>query len=117
MNNLSLAQEFKKHLEIMENTFTANNLQVVNVGCQPYDDEDADFRLYVELVSISGSSIPCTLGVKVNLYDEENSLYLTECTHLWQNKFSGYDTITISCEDNSRALQTAVKGRLYVVRC
>lgn len=113
---IPLAKELKKHIEIMESTFAANNLQVINVGCKPASDDDGDLEVYVELASINGSAIPCTLDIKINLYDESGDLYMTEDTTLFLNRFNGYDTVKIYCQDDSHTLEKAVKGRLFVVK-
>ena len=111
-----LAKELKKHIEIMESTFSANNLQVINIGCKPYEDNDGDLRVFVEIASITGSEISCDLNIKINLYDEDDYLYTTKSATVLKGRFSGYDTITITFFDNSHTLERAVKGRLFVAR-
>ncbi len=111
-----LAKELKKHIEIIESTFAANNLQVISLGCKPYEENDADLRVNIEIATISGSEIPSDLQIKINLYDEDDDLYMTNYIVMNKDKFSGYDTITINCYDNSHVLEKAVKGRLFVTR-
>lgn len=114
--NTILAKELKKNIQIMTNTFESNNLQVLNIGCKPYSDNDSDFDLYVELAAISGSDLKYSCKAKINLYDEDNELYMTKEEDIYKDDFSGYDTITISCYDNRKTLKIATKGRLYLTK-
>ena len=110
------ASRLRKNIQIMTNTFEKNNLHVLNVGCKPYDDDDADLQVYVELESMDGESIPSNLYVKINLYDDEGNLYMIEDSLITASKFDGYDTIEINCYDSSHVLEIAKSGRLYVVK-
>lgn len=109
-----LAKELKKHIEIMESTFAANNLQVINIGCQ--DVFDGDLLVYVELATISETVLPNDISIKINLYDENGDIYMVGSHYVDKESFSGYDTITINCFDKSRVLEKAVKGRLFATR-
>ena len=92
------------------------NLEVLNIGCKPYGDEDADLSIYVELASIEGSSIPYDLALKINLYTDNDELYMAKHFCLIEDIFDGYDTVTIACCDCKHTLERAKKGRLFVVR-
>lgn len=116
MNYESLAKELKKNIQVMETTFAANNLQVLNVGCKPCGDNDADLDVYVEIASISGSSLENDVDIKINLYDEDGELYMTDDTYVDSDTFAGYDTLTIQCYDSRHTLEQASKGRLYATR-
>lgn len=116
MNYRNLAKKLQKNIQIVTSTFESNNLQVLNMACKPYGDDDADLYVYVELASINGSAVPSTLQVKINLYTADDELYMTEYSYVLEHKFTGYDTITICCSDDSHVLEIATKGRLYVTR-
>ena len=83
---------------------------------KPYSDDDADLTVYVELASMEGSSIPCDLALKINLYTENDELYMAKHVYIEEDIFDGYDTVTIECYDSKHTLERAKKGRLYVVR-
>ena len=114
MSYANAAKELKKNIQIMSSTFERNNLQVLNVACKPYGNNDADLRLFVEIASIEGDTIPADLNLKVNLYDADGDLYLLESSYLDSDSFQGYDTIEISCYDSGHTLDIARTGRLYV---
>lgn len=116
MSYINLAKELRNNIMIMTSTFENNNLQVLNIGCRPYADDDADLILYVELASITGTTIPSNLYVKVNLYDSDENIYMTCSENINIKSFCGYDTIEINCYDSSHTLITAKSGKLYVVR-
>ena len=116
MSYRNAAVELNKNIQIMESTFEANNLQVLGTACKPYADDDGDLILYIEVASISGSKIKNSVQIKVNLYNKDNSLYMSKSTWVSEDKFSGYDTFEIQCYDSSHTLDIAVKGRLYVTR-
>lgn len=52
----------------------------------------------------------------IYLYDDNDELYMTEMSTVFRNRFSGYDTLTIYCRDDSHTLEKAVKGRLFVTK-
>lgn len=116
MTNEDLVRELLKNIQIMTSTFETNNLQVLNVGCKPYGEKDADLIVFVELASLKGSKIPTDVIVKINLYDSDGGLFLNCQERLYKVDFSGYDTITINCYDNGQTLIKAEKGRLFAVK-
>lgn len=112
---IPLAKKLKKHIEIMESTFAANNLQVINIGCKPASNIGGDLEVYVEIASVTGSNLPFSLYIKINLYDDNDDLFMTKESFIRDDRFNGYETITIYCND-SHVLDKAVKGRLFVTR-
>ncbi len=110
------AARLRENIQVITSTFESNNLRVLNVGCKPYSDDDADALVFVELTTINGSSIPCDLEVKVNLYDSNGVLYMSNSEYLPEDEFSGYDTLQIQCYDSSHTLERAVSGRLFVTK-
>ena len=111
-----LAKNLKKNIEILENTFEVNNLQVLNVSVQACGEDDADCEIYVELVTIKGSKIPESLNVKINLYDKEDDSLMVPTVSIYENEFRGYDTIQFNCYRDNSTLKKVKKGRLYVVK-
>ena len=111
-----LAKELKKNIEILHNMFEVNNLQILNLSVRPEGEDDADCNILLEIASIEGNSIPCDLLIKINLYDEDDEIYMTNSEFVLKDKFSGYDTFSIYCFDNSNTLLKAVKGRLFITK-
>ena len=110
------AARLRENIQVITSTFESNNLRVLNIGCKPYNDDDADVSVYVEISTISGPSIPCDLEIKINLYDSNGILYMTKSEYLPEDEFNGYDTVEIECYDSSHTLERAVSGRLFVTR-
>lgn len=116
MNFRTAASKLRGSITVMTSTFELNNLQVLNIGCKPYKDDDGDLVVYVELSSIDGGTIPCDLSLKINLYDSEGNIYMINDYYISAESFTGYDTIEMDCFDSSHTLEIAVSGRLYVSR-
>ena len=109
-----LAKKLKKNIEVMENTFSSNNLQIMNLNVRPCGNDDADCDILVELSTIDGGNINNSVNIKINLYDESNDLYAVEEFYIDECEFTGYDTIKISCYNDEETLKKVVKGRIYV---
>lgn len=116
MSYREMAKELKKHIEVMTNTFEANNLKLEGMSCRACAEDDGDLSVYVELASIQGSSIPADVRVKINLYDADGEIYMTGEESLYEEDFAGYDTLELQCFDDCQTLDIAKSGKLYVVR-
>lgn len=116
MSYRNAARELSKNIQIIDNSFEANNLQVLGASCIARSDDEGDLYVFVELATISGSTINNSVWIKINLYDNDNHLYMTCRELIWDDKFSGYDTIEIDCYDNGHVLDTASKMRLFCVK-
>lgn len=112
------AKQLKKNIQIMTKTFEKNNLQVLNIACKPYGENDGDLALYVELSTIEGDSIEEDVELKLNLYDSEGALYTNGCLSetIYEDEFCDYDTIIMHCYDEGHILDNAKKGRLFASR-
>ena len=64
MTYSEIAKQLKRNIQIMDNTFSANNLKVLDIACKPCADDDADFDLYVKVSSITGNTIPNDVCIK-----------------------------------------------------
>ena len=53
MTYTEIAKQLKRNIQIMDNTFSANNLKVLDIACKPCENDDADIDLYVEVASIT----------------------------------------------------------------
>ncbi|MEF9985472.1 MAG: hypothetical protein RR847_05060 [Bacilli bacterium] len=112
----NLAKNLKENIEILHNTFEMNNIQILNVGVKEYDENDADCTILVEMSSINGIDIPNDFYIKINLYDENGEIYLSESCFNFKENFSGYDTVKIDCFDDKKTLTKAASGRLFLVK-
>lgn len=108
-----LAKALKNNIEIMTHTFENNNIQIINTGIKKCSDDDADFTFLFEVSTIKGSSIENDLSVNLNLYNNDGEIILHESFIIDCDHFQGYDTGSISCYLDSKALLLASKGRLY----
>ena len=113
-----LAKELKKNIEVMTGMFEANNLQVLKFSVRPRineDDGNVTCKVLIELTAIEETGIPNSVDIKINLYDEDDELYLTSSAYVSNHSFNGYDTVSILCLDEN-VLMNAVKGRLYATK-
>ena len=111
---LDLAKELKRNTRIMEGTFSKFNLKVLQISYHPYSDDDADCELIVEIESINGESMDDDAVIKINLYDKDGEILMTEDYYIDGEEFAGYDTYKISLYNNSRTLLEAKSARLYM---
>lgn len=114
--NQILARELKKNIEIIDRSFEANNLQIMQMSVQPCGEDDADCNIYLELSTISGNTIPNDIVIKINLYDEDEELFMVEECPIDKDDFNGYDTFRILCYRDSTTLKYVNRGRLYVIQ-
>lgn len=117
MGYIDLAKELKKHFDVVENTFEHNNLQLIRFSVKPYSEDDADCSIIVEFSSLEGTTIPESIYIKVNLYDEDDDIYLAECAFVNCERFDGYDTVSIIMDDDGKTLMKAKSGRMFITRC
>ena len=111
----NLARELKKNTDVMEMTFKKFNLQVLQFTYRPYDEEDADCYLVIEVATISGNKISRGGHIKVNLYDENGEIIDTASAYIDEDEFGGYDTFRILICDEGRMLIEAKTARIYMV--
>ena len=116
MNYNDLAKELKKNTDVVESTFEKNNLKLLRFRYRPYGEDDADCVLLIEFSADEGLEIPNSLFIKVNLYDDNDDIYLTDNTYINAETFSGYDTKALYLTDDSNALLRAKAGRIFVTR-
>lgn len=108
-----LAKNLKNNIEIMTHTFKNNNLQILNIGIKRCGGDDADFDVLFEVSTIKGSSVENDLSVNLNLYNNDGEIIFHESFIINCDHFQGYDTGSINCYLDSKALLLASKGRLY----
>ena len=105
-----LAKSLKKNIEIMTYTFENNNLQILNTGIKRCGGDDADFVFLFEIATIKGNSIEKDVNVSLNLYNTDDEIIYHESMEIYCENFQGYDTGSISCYLDSKALLLASKG-------
>lgn len=113
MVKTNLCKELKNHTEILDSTFEKRNLRVINFSYSQYSESDFDCRACVEIAAIEGDSIDNSVHVKINFYDVDGDLISAFSEAVYRSDFSGYDTVTIICDDNGKLLLAAKKARIY----
>ena len=108
-----LAKNLKNNIEIMTSTFENNNLQLLNTGIKNCGGDDADFSFIFEVSAKKGSSIKEDLSIGLNLYNKDGEIIYHDICVINCESFQGYDTETINCYLDGKALLLAAKGRLY----
>lgn len=116
MKYIIASNNLNKRLQILEDTFEENNLKVMATACKPFSDYNGDLYVYVELSTISGRRIKNDIHLKINLYDVDGNLYMSDYEDIFADEFTGYDTVTIECKDSQHVLDRAYKGKLYVIK-
>ena len=111
-----LARELKKNTDVLDMTFKKYNLQVLQFAYRPFDDNDADCSLLIEVASVEGNSIEKSVRIVVNLYDEDGEIYMSERQPIFNYDFAGYDTYVIQLYNNGRTLKEAKSARIFVSR-
>lgn len=115
MKYLKAAEELANSIEVMEDMFERNNLQVIQIGCIPYSEYSSSLYVFVEIESIEGEKIPQPVVLKMNIYDEKGYLVSqgeSECLKTYY--FSGYDTVKIIFEDDF-SLKLGKRAKLFAV--
>lgn len=116
MKYIIASKNLNKRLQILEATFEENTLKVMATACKPFSDYNGDLYVYVELSTISGRRIKNDIHLKINLYDVDGNLYMSDYENIFADEFTGYDTVTIECKDSQHVLDRAYKGKLYVIK-
>ena len=106
------AKQLKKNMQVISSTFEMYNMQVMGVSCQEYGDNTGSLRVFVEV--LSNESLKEQVCVKINLYDEDDDVIVTNQDTL-PKKFCGIQTVEITLLDES-TLDRAVKGKVYAVK-
>lgn len=110
----NLRVQLNNCVEILENTLNDLNLQIINYGISNID-EDGWYDVILELVSVTNVSIAQNVEIKLNIYEENNSIIATEYKTIYKNDFSGYDTIKFCLQINNLAYNTS-KIRVFAVK-
>lgn len=114
---LDLAKELKRNTKLMEHTFEKFNLQVLQFTYRPCSDNDADCKLIIELETIDEEMMEDDASIKVNLYDENGEIILTQECFIDSEEFDAYDTFELSLYNNSRTLIEAKSARIFMSNC
>ena len=111
----ALAKNLNKNVEIVESTFTQNNLQLINYGFCGINENNGWMDLLIEIATLEGTSINNSVLVKANFYDGDNIIIYSEDTKVDADDFEGYDTLHIYLFEDNLAFN-AVKCRLFATR-
>ncbi len=115
-----LAKELKRNTQIIQSTFNAFNLQVLQVGYHPYgveddsEESDADCDCLVEVSALNDGPMTHDAYLKVNLYDENGDLISHDYSLIQAEGFSGYDTYKVMLINDSKTLRIAKSAKVYM---
>lgn len=115
MNVNTIVKNLNKNVDVVESTFTQNNLQVISYGFCGIHGDNGWMQLLIEVASIDGASINNSVSVKANFYDEDNIIIYSYDTELDEDDFAGYDTLHLYLNEDNLAFNT-VKCRLFATR-
>lgn len=110
----NLRVQLNNCVEILENTLNDLNLQIINYGISHISD-DGGYNVILEIVSVSNASISQNVVIKVNVYEENNSIIATEHQTIFKEDFSGYDTLEVWLQIDNLAYNTS-KIRIFAVK-
>lgn len=114
MDTNAIAKNLNKNVDVVESTFSQNNLQVISYGFCGIS-ENGSMTLLIEIASINGNSINSRVDVKANFYDEDGVIIYSESRTVYEEDFAGYDTLNMYLNEDGLAFN-AVKCRLFAVR-
>ena len=114
MDTNAIAKNLNKNVDVVESTFSQNNLQVISYGFCGIS-ENGNMTLLIEIASINGSSINSRIDVKANFYNEDGVIIYSESKTVYEEDFAGYDTLNMYLNEDGLAFN-AIKCRLFAVR-
>lgn len=111
-----ISKELKKNLHVLENTFSANNLQILNIGCEISEIFSLyHVNFYIELATIEGTQINYDCQAKINFYNEDGDLCkICTSNDIDKDKFLGYDTVALYFSGSIDTISSISKARLYI---
>ena len=109
------AEELKKNIQVMENTFHFCGLKKPGISCYVEDTEESGTNLdiYVEVSGDNGESVSDCFVLKLNLYTEDDTLVGAKEIEVQAGSFSGFDTYLFRFS-NCKRLDILSYGKLYV---
>lgn len=108
-----LAQQLRKNIDILDNTFEKYELEVLSVGIANVD-EDGWFQVVIEILKKNSEKLDVSLDIKVNCYDEDG-IISSNSKILFAEDFSGYDTLVIHFQEDNLIYKTN-KIRVFVTK-
>lgn len=87
---IEICRELSKHIDIMQQSFNQNNLDVLDAVCR---SSAPGLIVNVEVCAIEGASIPNDIKIKVDIYDSEGLVLDSGTSPFRKRRFDGYDTV------------------------
>lgn len=110
-----LKKQLNKSVDIVEATFKNFHLQLLGYGFCGIREDTGWMQLLIEIASEPGERLQENVDIKVNFYDEDDVIIYSDCMTLYEEDFSGYDTIHMNLLEDNLAFNT-VKCRAFVTR-
>lgn len=114
-NPNAITKQLNKNVDVVESTFKQNNLQVISYGFCGVRDDNGWMEFLIEIISIDGAFIKDSIKIKVNFYDENDTIIYSDDKMVLANHFDGYDTLHLYLQEDNLAFNT-VKCRLFATR-
>ena len=115
MDTNAIAKNLNKNVDVVESTFSQNNLQVISYGFCGINENRGWMELLIEVATLNGASINNSISVKANFYDEDNVIIYSHDAEVDEDDFEGYDTLHMYLNEDNLAFNT-VKCRLFATR-
>lgn len=107
-------KKLRKKIEIVDTSFAAYGMEVLNVGVQYADMLGGKgIRFFCELQANKKLPKKAEYEIKVNVYTSRGELISMGSTRFAGNKFTGYDTFSIGVFHNS-IQDNAAKAKVYL---
>lgn len=110
-----LKKQLNKSVDIVEMTFKNVHLQLLGYGFCAIREDTGWMQLLIEIASEPGERLQENVDVKVNFYGEDDVIIYSDGMTLYEEVFSGYDTIHMYLNEDNLAFNT-VKCRVFVTR-
>ena len=113
MNTANDVDRLYEAIEINEKTFQFFGINLQSYGIQEVS-KDSTQSFYV-LLEIMNGKFDCNLDFIVNCYDELGTIIYSEVSKVFIERYIGYDTLKIWCNDTGLIDRTN-KIRVFVKR-
>lgn len=90
-------KELKKHIDVMDKTFSRYGLKVGKIGVEYADMFGGPgIRFFIEVMSQNQVDATGSVKLKVNVYDSDDELISMDEEEIDLKKFSGFDTYKVT---------------------
>lgn len=107
-------KELKKHINVMDQTFSRYGLKVGKIGVEYADMFGGPgIRFFIEVISQNQETTTGSVKMKVNVYDSDDELISMDEEVIDLKKFSGFDTYKVTVF-HDKIHDNAKSARVYL---